>query len=322
MKHWKNWLRVIGLILLIGIMASVDWTQVLQVIRTLDPAYLAGYFACFITMLLLRTARLRLALARLDHRFTFRNCYLATLEPTFMGMVTPGRLGEFARVGYIHSHGATLPVAIGVVAAERLVDVSLLLAFGAAGLVYIFAPANNHALAAIVALGGLLAILGSLYGYRHWLRFFQKHLGWLVRWEPSAIARYRRDLSASFNLVIERAVRPVFFFGLGCILANFCQIFLLAKAFGFQADPLVMVFAYAAATLVSLVPISFGGLGTREATYIMIMGQVGISREQAMLFSLTDGLVFSLLFLLLLLAPFWISSRLRNGAPKADERHE
>lgn len=322
MKHWKNWLRLLGIVLLIWLMSSVEWGRVLRVIRTLDPAYLAGYFVAFVTMLLMRAARLQLVLSRLDHLFTFKNCYLATLEPALMGLVTPGRLGEFTRVGYIHSHGVALPVAIGVVAAERLVDVCLLLVFGAAGLVYIFAPANYHAVAAVVALSGLLAILGALHGYLHWLRFIQRHLGWIVRWEPSALARYRRELSASFNLVMQRAARPVFFVGLACITINFAQIFLLAKAFGFQADYLVVIFAYAAATLVSLLPISFGGLGTREATYIIIMGRVGISKEQALLFSLTDGLIFSVLVLFILLSPFWVSSRLRDGTRTADRRHE
>jgi uncharacterized membrane protein YbhN (UPF0104 family) len=91
-----------------------------------------------------------------------------------------------------------------------------------------------------------------------------------------------------------------------CIGLNFTQIFLLAKAFGFQADYLVVIFAYAVATLVSLLPISVGGLGTREATYIMIMAHEGILKEQALLFSLMDGVVLGMFGLFFLIVPIWI----------------
>lgn len=303
--RWQNWLKLIGVALLVWIMSTVDWAQASQALLKLNPAYLVGYVVCFVAMMLVRTARLRLALSRLDHQLTFSDCYVATLEPAFMGVVTPGRLGEFTRVGYIHAHGVPMQEAISVVTIERLIDICVLLIFGFGGMVYIFAPAAYQFSGGLVVVLGLLLFFGAIRGYDFLFRRLQKHLGWVFRWEPSFVALHRQALATSFHGVMNRSAMPIFMLGLVCIALNFCQVFLLAKAFGFEADYLVVIFAYAAATLVSLLPISVGGLGTREAIYIMIMAREGILKEQALLFSLLDGFIFGVLMLLVLLIPIW-----------------
>jgi uncharacterized protein (TIRG00374 family) len=303
--HWKNWLKLIGVVLLVWILSIVDWTLAIQALFKLDPIYLLGYLGGFATMMLVRTLRLRIALSKLGHSLSFRDCYVTILEPAFMGIVTPGRLGEFTRVGYIHAHGVSLQEAVSVVTVERLIDIGVLLVFGVGGMIYIFTPAPYQLSGGLIVALGLLMLFGAIRDYEFLFRCLQKYLGWILRWEPSFVTRHRQALTTSFHGVMTRAAMPIFLLGLVCIALNFGQIFLLAKAFGFEADYLVMIFAYAAATLISLLPISVGGLGTREATYIMIMAREGILKEQALLFSLLDGFIFAVLMLLVLLIPIW-----------------
>jgi uncharacterized protein (TIRG00374 family) len=208
-----------------------------------------------------------------------------------------------------------MPNASVIVMIERLVDVSLLLIIGATGVVYIFSPEINPIGISIFIASSLLALYWLLHRSIDVLNFLQNKLRWLSRWEPNRIHGRRHDLSASIKNVLQHAAQPIFTLGLCCIALNFLQIFLLAKAFHFQADYLFIIFAYSAATLVSLLPITFGGLGTREATYIVIMDQIGISQEEALLFSLTDGLVFSILILFVLIVPLWLAN-LRIKQPK------
>ncbi len=304
---WKNLIKLIGIALLVWIMSTVSWGQAAQALIKLKPAYLAGYVGCFVAMILVRSLRLRLALSKLGYPLTLKDCYVAILEPAFMGIVTPGRLGEFTRVGYLHAHGVTIQEAISVVTVERLIDIAVLLVFGIGGVIYIFAPLNYQFSSGFVIITGLLLLFAGFRSYDSLYRLLQQYLSWILRWEPSFITRHRQAIAVSFHGVIIRAAMTIFMLGLACILLNFCQIFLLAKAFGFEVNYLVVIFAYAAATLVSLLPISVGGLGTREATYIMIMAQQGIIKEQALLFSLLDGFVFGAFMLLVLLIPVWVN---------------
>ena len=304
--RWRNWLKLIGLVLLVWIMSTIDWEQATQTLLKLNPAYLLGYLVFFVAMMFVRTIRLRIALSKLGHQLAFIDCYVATLEPAFMGVVTPGRLGEFTRVGYMHANGVPMPKAIVVVIVERLIDIAVLLLFGAGGMVYIFAPASSRFSGGVVVALGLLLFFGAIHGYGNVLRYLQKYLGWILRWEPSFMTHHRKALTSSFNIVMEQSAKPIFLISLACIAMNLTQIFFLAKAFGLQADYLVVLFAYAVATLISLLPISVGGLGTREATYIMIMGHAGILKEQALVFSLMDGVVLSILGLFMLTVPVWM----------------
>lgn len=303
--HWKNWLKLIGVVLLVWILSIVDWQQATQALLKLNPAYLMGYVLCFAAMMLVRTLRLRIALSKLGRSLSFRDCYVAILEPAFMGSVTPGRLGEFTRVGYIHAHGVSMQEAVSVVTIERLIDIGVLLVFGVGGMVYIFAPAPYHLSSGLVVVLALLLFYVSIRSCDSLFSYLKVYLGWILRWEPAFVTRHRQALATSFQGVMNRAAMPIFLLGLVCITLNFAQIFFLAKAFGFEADYLVVIFAYAAATLVSLLPISVGGLGTREATYIVIMAREGILKEQALLFSLLDGFIFGVLMLLVLLIPIW-----------------
>lgn len=304
--HWKNWLKLIGVVLLVWILSTVDWALAINTLLKLNPAYLMGYVLCFAAMMLVRTLRLRLALLKLGYPLTFRDCYVAILEPAIMGSVTPGRLGEFTRVGYIHAHGVSMQEAVSVVTIERLIDIGVLLIFGVGGLVYIFASAPYHLSSGLIVILGLLLFYVSILSYDPLFRYLKGYLGWILRWEPAFMARHRQALATSFNDVMNRAAMPIFLLGLVCITLNFAQIFFLAKAFDFEADYWVVIFAYAVATLVSLLPVSMGGLGTREATYIMIMAREGILKEQALLFSLIDGVVLGIFGLMILFIPILI----------------
>lgn len=303
--HWKNWLKLIGVVLLVWILSTIDWALAIQTLFKLDPVYFLAYVGSFVVMMLVRTLRLRYALSKLGHSLSFGDCYVTILEPAFMGIITPGRLGEFTRVGYIHAHGVSMQEALSVVTVERLIDIGVLLIFGIGGMVYILAPEPYHLSAGLIVLLGLLLFYSAIRGYGYLFGCSQRYLSWILRWEPAFVAHHRVILATSFHGVMDRAAIPIFLLGLVCIALNFGQVYLLAKAFGFEADYWVVIFAYAVATLVSLLPISVGGLGTREATYIMIMAREGIANEQALLFSLLDGLIFGVLMLLVLLIPVW-----------------
>lgn len=303
--NWKSWLKLIGIALLVWILSTVDWQQAIQATFKLKPAYLMGYVLCFAAMILVRTFRLRIALLKLGYPLSFSDCYVAMLEPAFMGSVTPGRLGEFTRVSYLHALGVSMQEAVSVVTIERLIDIGVLLVFGIGGAVYIFASASYQFGGGITVALGLLILFGVIRGHTFLFQYLQRYLGWILRWEPLIVARHRQALTTSINVIMNRVALPIYLLGLVCIVFNFGQIFLLAKAFGIDANYLVVIFAYAAATLVSLLPISLGGLGTREATYIIIMAQEGVSKEQALLFSLLDSFIFGVLMLLVLLIPIW-----------------
>ncbi len=310
--RWKKYLQLIGIILFIWIMFSVEWSQVGKTLLKLEVKYLFGYIFCFFTMATIRAIRLRIALKKLGFSVSNIDCHIAIQEPSFLGLVTPGRLGEFTRVGYINAHGISMPKAIAIVIIEKLTDASILLAISAGGLVYLFAPHSFNSIWWMIILTGLFLLFSLIKYYAYITNLLKKPINLLFRWQPSSLKKYQKSLGNSIYFVIENSTMTFFLLGLVLTALSVSQIFFLAKAFSFEADNLVIFFAYTLATLASMLPISLGGLGTREAAYITIMGREGILIEEALLFSLLDGIVFGFLLQLLIVAPIWFIRLIKN----------
>lgn len=315
--QWMKWLRLIGVVLFAWILWKVDWKTAAASLRALKPAYLAAYVGCFGFMALLRVIRLRLCVKRVGGGLSFVDAYLATLEPAFVGVVTPGRVGELTRIAHL-KEVLTLQLSVSIVGLERIMDLAILFAFGVGGSIYIFAP-SIRAVAPVAICAGLLLIYWVFRAFHRAAALLRRIFALLSR-----IQLFGNDFPGTLMVAMQQAAQatafPMLVLGAVCILLNLAQIFLLGQAFGFRADKIVVCFAYIVATLLSLLPISPSGLGTREATYIYIMAQQGIAKEQALLFALLDAVVLGPIGVLIMLAPFWISRSARAGS-KPDGRN-
>jgi uncharacterized protein (TIRG00374 family) len=304
--RWKSGLKLFGIALLLWLLSTLDWGRLGQTILGLRGEYLAAYFLAFLAMALVRTERLHRALVRLGYAPKRLACYRATIEPGLWGLITPGRLGELSRVGYVAANGCSLGQATAVVLAERAFDLSLLLLSGGIGLAYLSLSESRILWLLGMISGSLLLLWGCTRWSQSLLAVVTAGLDTLQgrKW-----ARVLRLFVGEINTVMARAGEGLFWYSVANLSMNFLQIFFLARAFAFEADVLVVIFSSAIAALVSLLPISVGGLGTREATYIAVMAGEGVAREEALLFSLLDGLVFNILMLFLLWLPLKVLER-------------
>lgn len=273
-------------------------------ISNMRPGWLVAYALAFAAALLTRIIRLCVCLRRMGWPLPFAECYICTLEPALLGAVTPGRLGEFSRAGDLNSSGVPLFESLALSVLERLVDFAVLCLVGLAGCVYIFYGGEYrlHLTTAIIATLPATALI----------LLYVVDLQRLSDFVVCLVQRLLPDRFFSKGTVFTKVAQKLFMqtFGAHLLFSSFglflclLQIYCLAEAFSIVADRLVILFSYSSATLISLLPVSFAGLGTRDITYIYILGRVGVTREQALLFSLLDGLVIPVLGLLLLLIPY------------------
>jgi uncharacterized membrane protein YbhN (UPF0104 family) len=136
------------------------------------------------------------------------------------------------------------------------------------------------------------------------------------RWVIPRLANLRRQLEARSATVARIVNVPAFLHGhirgLAKMLVNLLllsalimainlgQIYTLSQAVRMSVGFPDLAFAYAIASLVVLLPISIGGLGTREATYVVLLGSAGATQEATVTFSLLDGQVLPLIALAVL----------------------
>lgn len=315
-KTSLRWLRIIGLLLFIWIVFQVDWRMVWGLVKGLRPCYIAAYFAVFVSAVLLKVFRLQQALKQFGHSVPFKAVYRSVVEPAFYGMVTPARLGEFSKVMYLARFGLSNRQAWGVVLMERLVDFSVLLSASIAGLLLFFGGFAGES-AVVVFLLLLLVLYFAIRNFAILLAAAAR-LWQALPWKMSAVSEMfaMQEGAARLGGVGASVFLPT---ALIVLALSFWQLSFLGSALGASISGVYLGLAYSISTLIALLPISVGGVGTREAVYMLALGKVGVSKNLAVTISLLDGLVLALVFLALLFIPLLVIQRSNQNRKESEE---
>lgn len=295
--HWlRRWgLRLVGLALLVVLLIQVDLARLVQVLQSTNLLLVALAVGTILPMIGTKTVRWLRILHSQETRYTFAPAFLAYLGSMFVGLLTPGRLGEFVKALHVSRDcGVPLARAFSSVLVDRLYDLYLLLIVGSAALLTLV-HSGTEVLTLVVSVGALtvpLALflsdpafafaqsLGNRFG-RVGQRVFAAD-GWLVEMRDGMKQLSLRSMLLAAGLTV---LAYGIFFG---------QCYLLALALEMPLSYVEVSYAVAIGSLVTLLPISISGLGTREASIIAYLGTAGVPAEAALGFSL---LVFTTFYL-------------------------
>jgi len=236
-----------------------------------------------------------------DVSLSLGSAYRAYLPSLYLGLVTPGRVGDALRIQYLkrdHAVGYAESLAVSVV--DRLCDVYVLLAFVALGVVHL-ASAVSAPLAhvawiavAVVAIApAFLFVRGVAEPAAQWIygRFSdaEHHAGLGV-----FFAALRRQVG--MGLVAPVMVTVLAF------LTNYVQAWLVAKALGIDLTFIDVAALLAISSLLSLLPISISGVGVRESFFALIFPALGLAGTLGIALGLG---VFAIIYVPALLVGFF-----------------
>ena len=228
------------------------------------------------------------------------------MSSLFLGFISPGRLGEFSRALHIkNDYNVSSGTALSTVLADRFFDLSALLTLG----IIAFSSINNLLEAIISKLGtSLIITLGTTMLIT---------LTFLQLWKIKSIRNnhYLLKLSNHFNDLIK-GLRKIGFKGviISLFLTTcsyiilFVQSHILVVALGINISFLITCFTMSLGSLATLIPISFSGLGTRDASFIFYLSKHNIPSEQALALSFSIFFTFfiiggSICFIFYLMKP-------------------
>jgi uncharacterized membrane protein YbhN (UPF0104 family) len=233
-------------------------------------------------------------------RYGTGRAWLAFLTSLYLGMLTPGRVGDVLRAQYLR-RDLDVPFAEGVasVVVDRLCDLYVLVVFVAAGGVR-YAP---------VLVGGL--------GWVTWAGVAVIALGPLSLLIPGvaeavlgrAFARISPEVGGAslarfLSAVRAQVGRPLLFtlpVTVATFVVNYVQGWLIARAIGL---PMTMVDAtclLAIASLLGLLPVSVSGVGVRELFFSLAFPMLGFTSADGVTFGL---LVFVVIYLVIVAIGF------------------
>lgn len=226
--------------------------------------------------------------------YRWLDAFLAFVAGLFLGLATPGRVGEVGKALYL-KQDLGVPVSEGLanMLMDRLFDLYTILVLGAAGLVW-FRLLPEWALALIVVgvMGALLLPAALLSEHlAAWGLRLVRQIAFPHRFDARltrATGRLQKGLRPLLTpgLVVPLVLTPMAY----ALFSGQAQ--LLAVALDLKVKIVYLAVCLSVAGVITLLPISFSGLGTRDAIPIALFAPLGLAAEQAVAFATLFFLTF------------------------------
>jgi uncharacterized protein (TIRG00374 family) len=313
----STWVRILfqaaGVALFAVILVRVDTGKIWIAYRHIRISHALAAVALLYVLTFLKSLRWRRIVATQNEAVPAWLGFRVYAASLYLGVVTPGHIGDFAKSLYLTGRGMTAGKAIFSSLADRLFDVVFLAVIGYASLLIFPGIFENQLLMSSLLLALVALVAAALFLRREFLtRFARKFLsGMPNRAIRTSLDRGVTESIGEFRLLGARTSAIAALMTLGAWTAHYLFFILFANALGLGASIPVLIVSVSAAVFVSLIPVSLSGLGTRDLALILIFHRVGLSREAAVTFSFSFLLVYLIQGITGLLC--WLSVPLRAG---------
>ncbi|RJQ27193.1 TIGR00374 family protein [Candidatus Parcubacteria bacterium] len=302
LKKRHNYLiRLIGIVLFALIIKKIGISHIIDSFQYFNLKILMISVPAFFLIILLKALRWILLIRTLDRiRFKYMRIFMVYLQGYFAGAVTPGRFGEFIKYRYVHREGVPLINAFISVLGDRLFDVGSLVFLAYISMFLLFNHFKHEIITFTFLIFISLSALAIIYKKQNIiLPIFFKLLKKIFHFERT------KDIDPNVRLS-----RVYIYQLLAAGLLSLCgwmiysvQMLFISDILQVKLSLLEVVICISISSLITLIPISFAGIGTREASLLIVFYHLGLSKENAVVFSLC---VLSIYFINCALSmPFW-----------------
>lgn len=277
---------MIGLILLAIIIWRSNLAGIFQSLKNIKIIYLIFAVLMLFPLLAAKALCWNYLMRRQGIYYNFKESLLIYWAGFYLGFVTPGRLGEFAKIFYLKSDGHSLGKSLVSVILDRVSDLFFLTVFACSGFLFFAVPFQGQILGLLS--GIIIFIVLFFVSFRIGLvKFLFKKLFFFF-----VPAKYQESWQVNFHDFIEN----IKIYGLGDYLAVFLitgaswffyywQMYILARGMNLAIPFLYFAVALTVAGFITLIPISVSGIGTRDIALIFLFSPFLIAKEEVIAFS-------------------------------------
>ena len=291
----KKYIKYLGIVVLLIILAKIDVNKLLQILVNVNLIFLVTAIILNIPQLFLKSLRWNRLLLIQGINYSKITSFLTYMSSLYIGFVTPGRLGEFIKAVYLKSDkGISLSKGMSSVLVDRLFDLYLLIILGLIGIwkFDILGKLSNTSLFLLIifVLFPLIILNKQLMG---------KLIGLIYKFVIKKKAQLRDKIEERFedfyngiNQLIN--LELIFSALLTCLsyLVFFIQCYLIAIAMGISINFITITLFMVISNLISFIPISISGLGTRDATLIYLFSLINLTPELAVSYAFLVFITF------------------------------
>jgi len=287
----KTYVWIIGLVIFGFVLMRVDVPHILVTFSEVKVFYIVLAFLLTAPLIAIKTYRWKCLLKAQDMDYGFKAAFLVYLASIYIGIVAPGRTGEFIRCFYLKKDkNVSFSKAFSNVLVDRLFDLFALITVACLGLAVSSLP-RRESLVILAAVSVIILATGVILSKKLTGRVIQ------FTYKVRTLRTYKERIDESVDdfysgleeLRKSRLVIPLLMTVLAYLLF-YAQGYLVVKSLNIPISFFYLVFCMSLVSLVALLPISILGIGTRDATLIALFSAQGLTKEAAV--SLSLGLLF------------------------------
>lgn len=296
---FKRYSFLIGLTLFIIVVFKTNLNGIIHNLREANWAYLFPAILIILPMFVSKALGWNYIKKKQGMIYRFKDSFLMYGAGQYVGLFTPGRLGEIAKSWYLKKDGHSLGKSLTSTIIDRLTDLLFLIFFATLGSLFFLGIIKEQILLSLFGLVflGLLCALALKVGLVKWgvkkaFNFLvpeKNKKSWMLNFQDFWRGLQELDFK---NYLVIFSITAVSW------LLYYWQMYLLARALNIQAPFVYLAVSVTVAGLITLIPISISGIGTREIALIVLLSPLGIAQEKIIAFS------FLILFAFLLAALF------------------
>ncbi len=286
MKYIVYFLKVFSLILFIYLLSKANWIlcfnyfKKLSLFNVLAALFIInfGYF--------LKTIRWKNILSTLKIKEEILILFKAFLIGGYLGLITPGKLGDFGRIYYLKKAGTSKQL-LASLFIDRLNDLIVLILIGSIAILRLNRLFPNHFEVILnyklIILILLFCVIGIVV-FKKFQSFFR---------EFYHLLKMSLSLKDNFYQIIITLFSMSFLYGSFILIANDLKILIA---------PIDILFIAFITGILNLLPITILGIGVREASIIYLFNLYGVDYDISIAFSL---IIFLIQITTLLPGAFW-----------------
>ncbi len=297
MKIKKRYFGLIGIAIFAFILYNLGIGKILQVLSGINLVFIAAALLLGLSTILLKGLKYKIVVKAHNKNISLLDSTKYFTIGFFLGLVTPGRIGEIARALYANQKINSLGKSISTVVFDRAIDLAILIAMGFIAALFFSLSLQIEVIPAwlLALIAVCFCMLLFLISRKNIARVFLKPVFQAIvpdKFKQKAKTGFdefyhsiseakenRKWLATAVGVSIITWIVTVFTISLYLTSLNLS----VPLHFVFLLLPIL--------TLVDLLPISFSGLGTREAASIFLLSFYGIGAAEAVAFSV---LVFAI----------------------------
>jgi uncharacterized protein (TIRG00374 family) len=289
----RSLLRLLGPALLVLVIVKMpDRAAIGRVLASAALGPLAFATLLNLANIYLKVIRWQVLLRTRDIHYPTRRAFPAFLSSVYIGMLTPGRVGDVLRVQYLRAElGVPYAEGLASIVMDRLCDLYVLVVFVAVGIVR-YSPVIMGRLAGVTWGGVALIIVAPLIFLipgvaERWIgRIYARLAG------ERGAGGFDRFLAA-LRANVGRPLLTTVPLTAAAFLVNYVQGWIIGRALGLDISFFDAMCLLAIASLLGLLPVSVSGVGVRELFFSLVFPLLGYGPEVGVSFGL---LVFFVIY--------------------------